>query len=47
MVAVSSARLAGVQSEIFVDASHTEILKRPETSSEVLRILLAHAAESP
>ena len=47
VVAVSSARLAGVQSEIFVDASHTEILKRPETSSEVLRILLAHAAESP
>ena len=47
VVAVSSARLIGVQSEIFVDASHTEILKRSKTSAEVLRILLAHAAESP
>ena len=47
VVAVSSARLLGVQSERIVDASHTEILKRSETSTEVLRILLAHAAESP
>jgi hypothetical protein len=47
VVAVSSARLLGVQSEIFVDASHTEILKQSATSAEVLRILLAHAAELP
>jgi pimeloyl-ACP methyl ester carboxylesterase len=47
VVAVSSARLPGVQSEIFVDASHTEILTRSTTSREVLRILLAHATEGP
>lgn len=47
VVAVSSARLVGVQSEIVLDASHTEILKRNETSAEVLRILQAHAAECP
>jgi pimeloyl-ACP methyl ester carboxylesterase len=44
VVAVSSAQLGGVQSEIFLDASHTEIQRRPETSSELIRILLAHAA---
>jgi pimeloyl-ACP methyl ester carboxylesterase len=47
VVAISSARLAGVQSEIVLDASHTEILKRNETSAEVLRILQAHAAGCP
>jgi hypothetical protein len=47
VVAVSSARRLGVQSEIFVDASHTEILKQSATSAEVLRILLAHAKEFP
>ena len=35
------------QSEIFVDASHTEILKRPETSSEVLRILCSTRRKDP
>jgi hypothetical protein len=33
-----------VQSEIFVDASHTEIQHRLETSQEVMRILLQHAS---
>lgn len=47
VVAVSSARLLGVQSEIFVDASHTEILKQSATSTEVQRILIAHATENP
>jgi len=47
VVAVSSARLLGVRSELFVDASHTEILKQPATSREVMRILLAHAAAAP
>jgi pimeloyl-ACP methyl ester carboxylesterase len=47
VVAVSSARLVGVQSELTVDASHTEIQHRSETSREVLRILLAHAAAAP
>ncbi|MGE3640930.1 MAG: esterase/lipase family protein [Pirellulales bacterium] len=47
VVAVSSARLGGVQCEIFVDASHTQIQLRQETSAEVIRILLAHAAEAP
>ena len=47
VVAVSSAQLAGVQSEIFVDASHTEILKQSETSAEVLRILLEHVNTGP
>jgi pimeloyl-ACP methyl ester carboxylesterase len=44
VVAVSSAQLGGVQSEIFVDASHTEIQRRMETSQEVIRILLLHAS---
>jgi pimeloyl-ACP methyl ester carboxylesterase len=47
VVAVSSAHLDGVQSEVVVDASHTEILKQSETSNEVLRILLQHAAAGP
>jgi hypothetical protein len=47
VVAVSSARLAGVQSEISIDASHTEIQRRSETSAEVIRILCAHAGQSP
>jgi len=45
VVAVSSAHLGGVQSEVFVDASHTGIQLQNETSAEVIRILLAHAAE--
>jgi hypothetical protein len=44
VVAVSSARLMGVQSELFVDAEHTRIQSRPETSSEVSCILIKHAA---
>jgi pimeloyl-ACP methyl ester carboxylesterase len=44
VVAVTSARLGGVQSELFVDASHTEIQRRSETSTEVVRILLKHSA---
>lgn len=47
VVAVSSARLGGVQSELIVDASHTQIQLRSETSAEVIRILLAHAAAGP
>jgi pimeloyl-ACP methyl ester carboxylesterase len=47
VVAVSSARLAGVESEIVVDASHTEILKESETTAEVLRILQEHAIQGP
>ncbi len=46
VVAVSSAQLPGVQSELFVDASHTGIQKRPETSAEVIRILQLHAASA-
>jgi hypothetical protein len=47
VVAVSSAQLGGVQSDLFVDASHTGIQKRSETSAEVVRILLLHAASGP
>jgi pimeloyl-ACP methyl ester carboxylesterase len=47
VVAVSSATLVGVQSQVTIDASHTEILKRNETSAEVLRILLEHSAGGP
>ena len=46
VVAVSSARLAGVESELDVDAEHTEIQRRPETSREVMAILARHAAIS-
>jgi pimeloyl-ACP methyl ester carboxylesterase len=45
VVAVRSAQLGGVQSELFVDASHTEIQQRTETSQEVIRILQLHAAQ--
>jgi hypothetical protein len=44
VVSVSSAQLEGVQSELFVDAQHTHVQRRPETSREVTRILLEHAA---
>lgn len=47
VVSVSSARLGGVQSELFVDASHTGIQLKNETSAEVMRILMAHAARGP
>jgi pimeloyl-ACP methyl ester carboxylesterase len=44
VVAVSSARLLGVRSELFVDAEHTRIQQRPETAREVICILRVHAA---
>ena len=44
VVAVSSATLPGVQSQRTIDASHTEILRRDETTAEVIRILTNHAA---
>ena len=47
VVPVSSARLPGVQSELFVVAEHTEIQRRPETSCEVMRILAEHVAVGP
>lgn len=43
VVSVESARLGGVESELFVDASHTGIQLRNETSAEVIRILMLHA----
>ncbi len=47
VVAVSSARLLGVQSERFVDARHTDVQRHPETVQEVTRILFEHAAFCP
>jgi pimeloyl-ACP methyl ester carboxylesterase len=45
VVAVSSARLLGVRSEVFVPTEHTEINRRPETSCEVMRILSEHLVD--
>lgn len=42
VVAVSSARIAGVQSELLVAASHTEVQRNPRTVSEVICILNQH-----
>ncbi|HVX12679.1 MAG TPA: alpha/beta fold hydrolase [Pirellulales bacterium] len=42
VVTVTSARHPGVESECFVDATHTTILHHPDTQSEVRRILLEH-----
>jgi pimeloyl-ACP methyl ester carboxylesterase len=47
VVAVSSARLVGVETELDVDARHTEIQRHPETSREVMAILARHAALAP
>lgn len=44
VVAVSSARLGGGQSELVVDAKHTEAQRVPETVREVICILNKHAA---
>jgi pimeloyl-ACP methyl ester carboxylesterase len=44
VVAVSSARIAGVQSELLVDAKHTEVQRDPNTVREVICILNQHAA---
>ncbi len=43
VVAVSSARIGGVQSELFVDANHTEVQRDSRTVEEVACILLRHA----
>ena len=42
VVPVSSARTAGVESELFVDAKHEDLHRHPETVREVLRILRRH-----
>ena len=42
VVPVSSARTAGVESELFVDAKHEDLHRHPETIREVLRILHVH-----
>lgn len=44
VVAVSSARIGGVQSELIVEAKHTEVQRVPETVREVTCILTRHAA---
>lgn len=44
VVAVSSARLGGGQSELIVDAKHTDVQRVPPTVREVMCILTQHAA---
>jgi pimeloyl-ACP methyl ester carboxylesterase len=44
IVPVASARHPGVDSELFVDAKHSELHHHPDTVREVTRILLEHAA---
>jgi pimeloyl-ACP methyl ester carboxylesterase len=44
VVAVSSARLGGGQSELVVDAKHTEVQSVPPTVRELMCILTQHAA---
>jgi hypothetical protein len=46
VVPVSSARIAGVQSELMVDAKHTQVQRHPHTVREVICILTNHAALS-
>jgi pimeloyl-ACP methyl ester carboxylesterase len=46
VVPVSSARLAGVQSELIVDARHTQVQRHPNTVREIICILTSHAAMS-
>jgi pimeloyl-ACP methyl ester carboxylesterase len=43
VVPVSSARLKGVESELFVDAEHTMLHRDPATTDELKRILWEHA----
>jgi pimeloyl-ACP methyl ester carboxylesterase len=43
VVAVSSARIVGVQSELLVDAKHTEVQRDSQTVREVICILSHHA----
>jgi pimeloyl-ACP methyl ester carboxylesterase len=42
VVPVASARIAGVESELFVDAEHEVLHRDPETIHEVVRILRRH-----
>jgi pimeloyl-ACP methyl ester carboxylesterase len=44
VVPVSSARIAGVESELIVDAKHTQVQRHPDTVREVICILTNHAA---
>jgi hypothetical protein len=44
---VSSARLYGGQSELIVDARHSQVQRVPQTVREVMCILTQHAAASP
>jgi hypothetical protein len=46
LVAIESARLIGVESELFIYASHEEVKEHPDSIREVERILWLHAAES-
>ncbi len=46
VVPMASARIAGVESELFVDSDH-EVHKKPESIHEVRRILLEHAYGRP
>jgi pimeloyl-ACP methyl ester carboxylesterase len=47
VVSVSSARLGGGQSELVVDAKHTDVQRVPETVREITCILNKHAGASP
>ncbi|WP_166823073.1 esterase/lipase family protein [Thalassoroseus pseudoceratinae] len=47
VVAVDSARIGGVESELFVDAGHSSIKEQPETLREIHAILWLHLRESP
>jgi pimeloyl-ACP methyl ester carboxylesterase len=47
VVSVASARLGGGQSELIVDARHSEVQRVPETVREVICILNRHAASLP
>lgn len=42
VVTVTSARHPDVESEVYVDATHTTILHHPDTQCEIRRILLEH-----
>jgi hypothetical protein len=44
VVAVSSARLGGGESELVVDAQHTHVQRKLESVEEVIKILTRHAA---
>ena len=44
VVPLSSARLAGAQSELFVPASHEHLHRDDESVAELARILRQHAA---